>query len=82
MVEDQRPPEEQTADGNAFAQFAGLGFQFAAVVAVFAYAGIWLDRRFGTSPLFILVAVFAGAGGAFYSMIHRIRDITAGQGRR
>ena len=59
--------------------YAGLGLQFAISIVVFAYAGVWLDRRLGTSPLFIILGVFVGAGGAFYSMIRRINADSARQ---
>ena len=35
---------------------------------LFVLLGQWLDRRLGTAPVFLLVCVFVGAGGAFYSM--------------
>lgn len=53
-------------------EFAGIGVQFAATILVFVFAGIWLDRRFGTSPWLLIISVFAGAGGAFYSMYRRV----------
>ncbi len=53
---------------GAAGKYAGLGIQFAASILLFLYAGQWLDRRLGTDPLFLLVGVFTGAGGAFYSM--------------
>ena len=72
--------KDDRAIGSA-AQYAGLGIQFAVSLVVFAYAGLWLDRRLGTSPLFVIVGVFLGAGGAFYSMIRRILGDTARRGK-
>ena len=60
------------------AEFAGIGVQFALTLLVFVAAGVWLDRRLGTSPWLLLICVFAGAGGGFYSMIRRV---TAAQRR-
>ena len=60
------------------AEFAGIGVQFALTLLVFVAAGIWIDRRLGTSPWLLIVCVFAGAGGGFYSMIRRV---TAAQRR-
>jgi F0F1-type ATP synthase assembly protein I len=54
------------------AEFAGIGVQFGLTILVFAFAGVWLDRRFGTSPWLLLICVFTGAGGAFYSMYRRV----------
>lgn len=59
-------------------EFAGIGLQFALTLLVFVAAGVWLDRRLGTSPWLVIVCVFAGAGGGFYSMIRRV---TAAQRR-
>ena len=52
--------------------FAGIGLQFAASILLFVYAGQWLDRRLGTGPWFLIVGVFVGAGGAFYSMYRKL----------
>jgi F0F1-type ATP synthase assembly protein I len=54
--------------------YAGVGIQFAIAVVLFAFAGIWLDRKLGTSPLFVLLGVFVGAGAAFYSMYRKLMD--------
>lgn len=59
-------------------KYAGLGLQFAASILVFLYAGQWLDRRLGTGSLFLILGVFTGAGGAFYSMY---RSLMADQRR-
>ena len=57
---------------------AGMGLQFAISVVVFLLAGQWLDRKLGTDPLFLMVFVFVGAGGSFYSIY---RKLTAQQRR-
>lgn len=54
------------------AQFAGIGLQFTASLLLFLFAGQWLDRRFGTSPVFLILGVFVGAGAAFYSMYRKL----------
>jgi F0F1-type ATP synthase assembly protein I len=59
-------------------RYAGLGIQFAASILLFLYLGQWLDKRFGTDPLFLYIGVFTGAGAAFYSMY---RNLMADQKR-
>ena len=59
-------------DGPSAAQFAGVGLQFALSILVFVYVGNWLDRKFGTAPWLLLVALFLGAGGSFYSMYRKL----------
>lgn len=59
--------------GKSGSEFAGVGIQFAATIVVFAFAGIWLDKRLGTSPWFVLILVLGGAGLGFWSMVRRLK---------
>ena len=59
--------------GISGSQFAGIGIQFALTIVIFAFVGVWLDKRLGSSPLFVLVLVLGGSGLAFWSMIRRLR---------
>jgi F0F1-type ATP synthase assembly protein I len=36
------------------------------------YAGTWLDRRLGTSPLFLVAGVLLGAGAGFRSILSEL----------
>ena len=65
---DAAPRPTPAADGASGLALAGLGFQFAVSLVVFYYLGQWLDRRFGTAPVFLLVCMLAGAGASFYAM--------------
>jgi hypothetical protein len=77
---DQGSAKKNAGDGGALsgAEFAGVGLQFALTIFVFSFAGVWLDRRLGTSPWLLIICVFAGAAGGFFSMF---RKITAAQRR-
>ncbi|WP_373061604.1 AtpZ/AtpI family protein [Gemmatimonas sp.] len=46
--------------------------QFFASILLFVYAGNWLDRRFDSSPLCLLVGLFVGGGGTFYASYRRL----------
>lgn len=59
--------------GMSGSEFAGIGVQFAVTIVVFAFLGIWLDQWLGTSPLFVLLMVFGGAGLGFWSMVRRAK---------
>jgi len=59
--------------GLSGSEFAGIGVQFAVTIVLFAFAGIWLDKRLGTSPVMVLVLVLGGAGLGFWSMIRRVK---------
>ena len=57
-------------------QYAGAGFQFTAAVLGGVFAGIWLDKKLGTSPWLTIVLVFLGAAIGFYSLY---RNLMKGQ---
>jgi F0F1-type ATP synthase assembly protein I len=56
---------------------AGAGIEFAVLVVVFLYIGKWLDGRFHTSPVLMIVGAFLGAAGGVYSLY---RMLVAQQG--
>ena len=58
--------------GMGGSEFAGVGLQFAVTIVLFALAGIWLDKRLGSSPWLLIVLVLGGAGLAFWSMVRRM----------
>ena len=76
---DPRPPATPrgtptggTTTGTSLAGYAGAGLQFALAILLFVYLGQWLDRRFGTEPWLLLIGVFVGAGGGFYSIYRKL----------
>ena len=69
MQENRSTQSNKSLSGN---DFAGAGIQFAVAVILFALLGNWLDKRFGTSPLFILAGVLVGGGGGFYSLYRKV----------
>ncbi|MDQ3696936.1 MAG: AtpZ/AtpI family protein [Gemmatimonadota bacterium] len=77
---DERERKERTPDprgegrhkvGTSVGAYAGLGFQFAAAIILFLFAGQWLDRRLGTE-WFAIIGMFVGAAAGFYSMYRRL----------
>mgnify|MGYP003577365222 CR=1 FL=1 len=59
--------------GVSGSQFAGIGIQFAVSIVIFAFAGVWLDRRLGTSPIFVLLMVLGGGALAFWTMVRKLK---------
>ena len=57
---------------TALVRYANLAFSFGItmIASLFLglYGGLWVDRRFGTSPIFLLLGVFLGVGIGFYSL--------------
>jgi len=58
--------------GMSGSEFAGVGLQFGVTMVVFALAGIWLDRKLGTSPWLVIVGVFGGAALGFWEMYRQM----------
>jgi F0F1-type ATP synthase assembly protein I len=53
-------------------RYAGVGLQFAGTFLATGALGWWLDGKFGTSPWLLLVGIFLGAGGGFYSLVLQV----------
>ena len=68
--------QNRPGQATSGAQFAGAGFQFAVMVVLSAFGGIWIDRKLGTSPWLLIVTVFVGAALGFYSLY---RNLMKGQ---
>jgi F0F1-type ATP synthase assembly protein I len=58
--------------GLSGSEFAGVGIQFAATIVVFALAGVWLDKRLGTSPWLLIGLVLGGSGLGFWSLYRKV----------
>ena len=68
------PREEPSQEGrerSTAAKFAGVGLQFAVTILVSLAIGNWAAKKLG-SGLYLYLAVFLGAGAAFYSMYRQL----------
>jgi len=69
--QNQADPDKAKGEIN-LGTYAGVGLQFALAIILFLFLGQWVDRKLGTSPVFLLAGVFVGGGAAFYSMYRRL----------
>jgi hypothetical protein len=53
-------------------EYAGAGLQLAMTIVAFMFLGIWLDKTLHSSPWFVLICVFLGAGAGFYSIYRKL----------
>ena len=67
-----RGERDRTLRGTEFGRYAGLGLQLAASICLLALGGYWLDGRFGTLPVFLLLGVLVGSIGGTYSLIRKV----------
>ena len=53
----------------------GLGWYVATCIVVGVVAGIFLDSRFGTKPIFTLLGVLLGTVAAFYGLYKMVSPL-------
>jgi F0F1-type ATP synthase assembly protein I len=66
------PGDDRKRVERQYLRFAGVGVQYAVTILILTLAGIWLDERTGTAPLFLLVFLLLGFVGATYSLIRQV----------
>lgn len=64
------PPSLLAAAGR----YMGYGLTWALSTLLFLLVGWWLDGKLGTTPLFMILGAFVGAGAGFYSLYRHIVD--------
>ena len=52
-------------------RLAGMGVELAGTLAVFCLLGYWIDSKFDTSPLWMVIFSFLGIIGGLYNMIRQ-----------
>ncbi|MGV3708758.1 MAG: AtpZ/AtpI family protein [Gemmatimonas sp.] len=67
-IADATPPAAEFNPGAV----ASLGLQFAVALIACGYAGQWLDRKYDTAPIFLMIGVFFGGGGTFFLSYRRL----------
>ncbi|NLA05143.1 MAG: AtpZ/AtpI family protein [Firmicutes bacterium] len=45
-----------------------FGLTMVLTILLGVYGGLWLDRRLGSTPLFLLLGIFLGVGAGFYNL--------------
>jgi F0F1-type ATP synthase assembly protein I len=55
--------------------YLGLGTQLAATIVVMFFLGRWLDEKFNTFPILILIFTFGGAATGLYNFIKTVLEL-------
>ena len=66
------PGDDRKRVERQYLRFAGVGVQYALTILVLTLAGIWLDDKLGTAPLFLIVLLLLAFVGATLSLIHQV----------
>jgi F0F1-type ATP synthase assembly protein I len=72
MLPKPRPSRETVGTMNAYGRYATLGIQFVASMCILGFVGYWADGKLGTYPWLLIVGLFLGAAGSFYSLLQAI----------
>ena len=64
--------EEKSRNLRELGNYLGLGLQLAATVAVLAFLGIWIDKKFDTNPWLTIIFSFLGIITALYSFLKTV----------
>ena len=66
------PGDDRKRVEQKYLRFAGVGVQYALTILILTLAGIWLDNKFETSPLFLIVFLLLGFVGATWSLVQQV----------
>lgn len=66
--------DDRTSLYQTFGLFLGLGTQLVILVILGAFGGDFLDRKFGLSPLFLLVGIILGFGVGMYTLYQVLKS--------
>ena len=55
--------------------YLGLGTQLAAAIILMFFLGRWLDEKFNSTPLMILICSFIGGFAGIYNFIHTVLQL-------
>ncbi|MCP4547945.1 MAG: AtpZ/AtpI family protein [bacterium] len=61
----RRQIRKQSGRGTGVLSLSHLGVTFAASIALYTLAGLWLDKKLGVLPLFTLLGAAVGTVGGF-----------------
>lgn len=65
-------PDDQKRAEQSSLRYLGAGVEFFATLAVLSLFGVWLDGRFGTSPVLTIVLTFVGFAAASWNLIRSV----------
>jgi ATP synthase protein I len=66
------PGDDRKRVERQYLRFAGVGVQYALTILILTLAGIWLDEKFGTAPLFLIVLLLVAFIGATWSLVQQV----------
>lgn len=66
---------DDTARDQSLSQGYRMGLEFVSAVAVGAFIGYWLDRWFGTAPLFLITLLLLGTVAGIRNLMRLLKPV-------
>jgi F0F1-type ATP synthase assembly protein I len=73
---------KENKPSNLYLSLLNMGWVIALTMTVFVLGGHWLDERFGTPPLFLLIGVLFGFVSCGYWIFRTIQKIDREDSRK
>lgn len=64
---------------QAMALMSAIVSQLVGSILIGIFAGRWLDRQWGTDPIFLIIGLLVGLAAGVYSMLLSIRHFYSGE---
>lgn len=65
------PQKRKSPSSLGAAWLAGVGFELAGAVGGLCLLGYWIDRKFDTSPWFLISGAIIGIVGGLYNVVRK-----------
>ncbi|MCX6171094.1 MAG: AtpZ/AtpI family protein [Ignavibacteriales bacterium] len=75
MSIEQKSTEKISQSFKNVGPYLGLGTQLAASIIFMFFLGRWLDEKFNSTPLMILICSFIGGFAGIYNFIHTVLQL-------
>ena len=63
-------------------KYLDLGLRFAISITIGLFGGYWLDKKWHTLPLFLILGMFFGAFSGFLTIYHAAFPVARGRDRK
>ena len=61
-------------------RFTGVGFFIGGSIVLGVFAGLWLDSKFNTGPILVIIGLFLGITVAFYGVFRMLLPLMGRKG--
>jgi F0F1-type ATP synthase assembly protein I len=67
-----KPPENEAKN---WLTYSGMAFEFFAIIGIFTAIGFFLDKKFATKPVLVIVFLLIGLAASFYRIFKQFSKV-------